>query len=510
MDLLAKAGGTSDRAGEELTLLRDGVATVIDLGALERLGLQNEKVLPGDVIYVAEGSRQVLVLGEVEKPGSYQFRRGDRLLDAIGYAGGLTADALEEQVSLSRETEQGAEVLTFNFRELMSNRFLPENLPLQSGDVIIVPRATRGVIVLGEVQRPGYYQYKYGDSILDAIMLAGGFLESADEQEVSLTRQSPEGTVVETINFGQLQEDRFLAGDRLLEDGDLIVVPRSSRSALVLGEVRDPGYYVFSAGQTYLDLIGRAGGFTADADPARVAVTREELDGVVTETVNLDVLTGSDYSRKLVGGEVISVPKADNRVLVFGDVVRAGAYTLPPQGQLLDILAEAGGLQSNLGTEQVVVTRQLPDGERIWQVSFAQLMGAQSEHNLSLSGGDVVYVPAARKQILVLGMVKNPGVYNLPVGARLMDAIGLAGGPLDRAALENVGIYRDGSIEQAEQVAMGQDKQLFTGDVKENPMLQPGDIIYIPETTKPDWTKIFGFVGAISSFKSAIFNIFDW
>jgi polysaccharide export outer membrane protein len=510
LDLLAKAGGTSDRAGEELTLLRDGVAAVIDLGALERLGLQNEKVLPGDVIYVAEGSRQVLVLGEVEKPGSYQFRRGDRLLDAIGYAGGLTADALEEQVSLSRETEQGAEVLTFNFRELMSNRFLPENLPLQSGDVIIVPRATRGVIVLGEVQRPGYYQYKYGDSILDAIMLAGGFLESADEQEVSLTRQSPEGTVVETINFGQLQEDRFLAGDRLLEDGDLIVVPRSSRSALVLGEVRDPGYYVFSAGQTYLDLIGRAGGFTADADPARVAVTREELDGVVTETVNLDVLTGSDYSRKLVGGEVISVPKADNRVLVFGDVVRAGAYTLPPQGQLLDILAEAGGLQSNLGTEQVVVTRQLPDGERIWQVSFAQLMGAQSEHNLSLSGGDVVYVPAARKQILVLGMVKNPGVYNLPVGARLMDAIGLAGGPLDRAALENVGIYRDGSIEQAEQVAMGQDKQLFTGDVKENPMLQPGDIIYIPETTKPDWTKIFGFVGAISSFKSAIFNIFDW
>ena len=209
LDLLAKAGGTSDRAGEELTLLRDGVATVIDLGALERLGLQNEKVLPGDVIYVAEGSRQVLVLGEVEKPGSYQFRRGDRLLDAIGYAGGLTADALEEQVSLSRETEQGAEVLTFNFRELMSNRFLPENLPLQSGDVIIVPRATRGVIVLGEVQRPGYYQYKYGDSILDAIMLAGGFLESADEQEVSLTRQSPEGTVVETINFGQLQEDRF-------------------------------------------------------------------------------------------------------------------------------------------------------------------------------------------------------------------------------------------------------------------------------------------------------------
>jgi protein involved in polysaccharide export with SLBB domain len=197
-------------------------------------------------------------------------------------------------------------------------------------------------------------------------------------------------------------------------------------------------------------------------------------------------------------------------VLVFGDVVRAGAYTLPQNGRLLDVLALAGGLQSNLGTEQVVVTRQDGTAEQIWQVDYSSLMMAQGEHNLPLIGGDVLYVPASRSQILVLGMVKNPGVYSLPVGARVMDAIALAGGPLDRAALESVGIYRDGSLEGSDIVAMGKDKMLFTGDASENPLLFAGDIIYIPETSKPDWTKIFGFVGAISSFKSAIFNIFDW
>lgn len=596
LDLLAEAGGTTERAGDELTLLRSGVTRTIDLGALERLGLQNERVLPGDVLYVAEGSRQVLVLGEVARPGAYEFRRGDRLLDALALAGGLTPEAWEEQVSLTRQTAQGTQVFTVDFSELMTNRFLADNLPLESGDVIIVPRAargvivmgevqnpgyyqfkagdsvldavmlaggllesadaqrvsltrqtaqgaqvftvdfaqlmenrvltdnlslesgdviivpraTRGVVVMGEVQRPGYYQFKAGDSVLDAIMLAGGLLESADAQWISLTRQTAEGAYVEYIDFLELQEERFAAEQRILEDGDVIVVPRSSRNALVLGEVRNPGYYAFGPGETYLDLIGRAGGFTAEADPAKVVVALEGPEGAVTEVVNLDVLSGADYKRQLRGGEVISVPKANNKVLVFGDVVRAGAYTLPSQGRLLDVLAEAGGLKSNIGTEQVVVTRQAPHGEQVWQVTYGQLMGAQNQYNLELSGGDVIYVPAARRQILVLGMVKNPGAYDLPAGARLLDAIALAGGPLDRAALENVGIYRDGVLDESEQVPMGQDKVLFTGDAQENPLLRPGDIIYIPETKKPDWTRIFGFVGAISSFKSALFNIFDW
>lgn len=508
LDLLAGAGGTTERAGDELTLSRDGQVTKIDLGALQRLGLQNEKVLPGDVLYVPEGSRQVLVLGEVRSPGYYQFRPGDRLLDAIGLAGGLTNDALEEQVSLSRHSDRGVEITMVDFRELVQNRYLSENQPLQGGDVIIVPRADRGVIVLGEVNSPGFYQFKSGDGLLDAIMLAGGFTDSAKEEEVSLTRITPDGPVIEVIDFSLLMEDRFLAEDRLLQGGDVIVVPRSDRSVLVLGEVRNPGYYVFTKGQSIMDLIGRAGGFTPNAEPAKVVVTRDTDEGVITETLNLDLRTGTDYNRLVQGGEIITVPEANRMVLVFGDVARAGAYTLPQDGRLLDILAMAGGLQTNLGSEQVVLTRQSGSEEQVWQVSYASLMQEQSEHNLPLVGGDVIYVPASESQILVLGMVKNPGVYSLPVGARVMDAIAMAGGPLDRAALESVGIYRDGSLEGSDIVSMGQDKQLFIGDANENPLLNAGDIIYVPETKKPDWTKIFGFVGAISSFKDAILNIF--
>jgi len=510
LDLLAEAGGVSDRAGDELTLTRSGVVTTIDLGALERLGLQNEAIQPGDVIYIGEGRRQILVLGEVRNPGYYQFRTGDRLLDAIGLAGGLTNQALEEQVSLSRNTAEGTEIMMFDFLELMNNRYLADNLPLQGGDVIIVPRAERRVMVLGEVNQPGYYQFESGDGLLDAIILAGGFLESADEEKVSLTRMTEHGPEIETIDFSLLMEDRFLASDRLLQGGDVIMVPRSDRSVLVLGEVRQPGYYEFSRGQTLMDLIGRAGGFTVDAEPAKVLVTVKTDEGVVRESVSLDLRTGVVDDRALIGGEIISVPESSRMILVFGDVVRAGAYTLPQDGKLLDVLALAGGLQSNLGTEQVVVTRQDGVQEQVWEVSYSDLMVAQNEHNLPLVGGDVVYVPASKSQILVLGMVKNPGVYSLPVGARVMDAIALAGGPVERAALENVGIYRDGSIDGSDIVAMGQDKVLFTGDARENPLLQAGDIVYVPETTKADWTKIFGFLGGLKTFKDLFQISFPW
>lgn len=506
LDVLVQAGGTSDRSGEILVLTRNGEAKEIELGALERLGLQNEKILPGDVVYIPEGRRQVLILGEVRNPGYVQFRQGDRLLDAIGLAGGLTQNALEQEVSLSRQTEQGIEISVIDFSELMINRYLANNELLQAGDVIIVPQADRSVIVLGEVQRPGYYQFKAGDGILDAIMLAGGFSEAAQEEAISLTRQTEDDAEVITIDFSELEKNHFIDEDIALMGGDVIMVPRSDRSTLVLGEVRSPGYYVFSKGQRFMDLIARAGGFTTDADPEKVVITRETPTGVESKTINLDLLAGTTNNSVLQGGEIISVPKANRTVLVFGEVARPGAYSIPPQGRLLDILALSGGLKTNTGDETVVLTRNLVEGEQVWQVNQNELMTSQSEYNLSMLGGDVVYVPAARRQILVLGQVKNPGVYSLPAGARVMDALAMAGGPQERAALEAVGIYRDGSMDGSELVAMGKDKVLFSGDASENPLLDAGDIVYVPETKKPDWTKIFGFLGGLKTFKD-LFNI---
>lgn len=71
-------------------------------------------------------------------------------------------------------------------------------------------------------------------------MLAGGFTDFAQEDQVSLTRRTEEGTEVTLIDFTELMDKRYLEGDLALQDGDIIVVPKSDRSVLVLGEVRSP------------------------------------------------------------------------------------------------------------------------------------------------------------------------------------------------------------------------------------------------------------------------------
>jgi competence protein ComEA len=62
--------------------------------------------------------------------------------------------------------------------------------------------------------------------------------------------------------------------------------------------------------------------------------------------------------------------------------------------------------------------------------------------SVSSSGGDVV--------VDVAGAVRRPGVYRLPAGARVVDAIGRAGGPAGDAMLE--GINRAARLADGQQV----------------------------------------------------------
>jgi competence protein ComEA len=58
--------------------------------------------------------------------------------------------------------------------------------------------------------------------------------------------------------------------------------------------------------------------------------------------------------------------------------------------------------------------------------------GAGGEESFSVDGGDVV--------VDVAGAVRDPGVYRLPVGSRVIDAVKRAGGETGKAELESVNL----------------------------------------------------------------------
>lgn len=507
LDLLALAGGALDSADlARVVVTSQGEdkpnERIVNVQSIMSGGSKDVRIDPNDVVFVPKKQR-VMLFGAVKSPGIYVLDKETSLIDLLARSGGLLPSGNSSSISITRNVDGEQDISIVNASPGLSGQKGGDNPLLVADDLIFVPEGEQNALVLGEVRSPGAYVVKEHTTVLDLLAQAGGTHERAGEN-ITLTRNGES----KEINLYTL-ERQGLNNEKVMP-GDVIYVAEVRRQVLVLGEVRNPGYFQFRVGDRILDAIASAGGLTSDAQEDQVSLTRH-----TQEKVNISI---HDFGRLMTERslpdnvllhpqDVIIVPKANRNVLVFGEVARSGVYTLPPDGRILDILALAGGVQQTSGIQTIVLTRQDGEDERVWHVDYQDLMDNQNEHNLAVDGGDVIYVPASKKQILVLGQVKNPGAYNLPPGGRVMDALALAGGPLERAALENVGIYRDGSVEDSESVIMGKDKVLFTGDVKENPQLEGGDIIYIPETKKPDWLKIFSFVGAIKSFKDAVKSI---
>lgn len=674
LDILAQAGGPLESAGDQVLLTRNNKTTEVNLGALTRLGIGNQKIQPGDVIYVTEGRHQILVLGEVRSPGYHQLQFGDRVLDGIAKAGGLRETAAGDQVSVTRQTDDRTEVFTVNLELLERNRFLDSNFLLEGGDVIIVPEAKRDIMVLGEVAAPGVYVLRKEQRLLDVIAQAGGMTEAAAADLVQVTRMGYDSSPsTEIYNLDAVIKG--LSGDNpLIQPGDIVYVPERKTSVLVFGEVAAPGYYRVTATTTLLDVIGQARGLTEKADARSVSFTRIVDGQTMIETIDLEkimttgegnirltggemilvpelnleisiigevrapgryrirpgerllealakaggltedadpwltltrwtegeqevltinyrdlVQTGSpEQNPTVAGGDIIHVPSMNRRILVFGqvtypgaylvdqfttlldvialaggpkpsakldevmlvsgtagdmvqyvdlnavisqeqpnpvlrggevihipesrqvlvmgEVARPGAFNLPTGGRVLDVLALAGGLTSSFVDQEVIVTRQGPEGDQVWITDYQSLINSPNEHNLLLAGGDVVFVPQLTRQIVVLGEVNRPGAYQIQEGARLLDAIAMAGGPTERAELGAVGIYRGGDLKDPSKFTMGRERVLFQGDANENPEIFGGDVIYVPETSKPDWNKILGVMTGVRTFQ----QIFDW
>lgn len=90
----------------------------------------------------AQGS-QVVVLGEVKKPGVYPLPFGEKmtLLQALAGAGGFTDLASPDRVSLVRRLPDGGQTtLKIRVSDLLGGKGQQPDVPLEPNDVIMVPQ----------------------------------------------------------------------------------------------------------------------------------------------------------------------------------------------------------------------------------------------------------------------------------------------------------------------------------------------------------------------------------
>ena len=100
------------------------------------------------------------------------------------------------------------------------------NNPLVSVS-IVEPRGYQ-VYVLGEVGNPGVYSMIRRIDVLQALSLAGGLSEFADEDGIKILRRTNGQQEIVEFNYSNVEEGIGLETNIILRSGDTIVVPAST------------------------------------------------------------------------------------------------------------------------------------------------------------------------------------------------------------------------------------------------------------------------------------------
>ncbi|MCC5870654.1 MAG: SLBB domain-containing protein, partial [Gammaproteobacteria bacterium] len=408
---LALAGGLEARAqvnAARIERLDPGGARLIemlDLGAREGLSL---RLRDGDVLRVPAGTRQlegaVALHGHVQRTGEFEWREGLRITDLLETSRDLRPGADLRYVLVRRETQANAriEVFSIDLESAWADPRSPHaNPPLAARDQIHVfdlsvgrDHVTRGLIteleqqtdasrplpvaqVSGRVKAPGRYPLEPGMGALDLLRAGGGLDDAAFVREAELVRYRVVGGEAREAELINVDLVGIIAGavpDVRLEPYDVLTIRevsgwREDQSVVLRGEVRFPGTYTFTAGETLSSVLERAGGLTNLGSASAAVFTRETLRQ--REREQLQVLAArieSDLaSLSLTEG-------ADVEALSTGQALLRQIRSVEPTGRLV--------------------------------IDLRQVMAGNASRDIELRPGDRLLVPQRSQEVTVLGEVQ--------------------------------------------------------------------------------------------------------
>lgn len=286
------------------------------------IALQREDKITISSLFDLRDEYKVSVQGEVRDSGTYVYADNMSLEDLIQMAGGFREGATPSRIEISRRVKNSdvtsqaartAEVFVVNVNKDL--KLQGEKFILKPFDVVSIRssegyQVQRQVKLEGEVLFPGIYTISNkNERISDMIKRAGGLTLAAYAEGASLKRPGPEKVKSQdrnAINDSEEENKKFLnlkraqeAGvkdtlradvekqliqsdlvgiqlatilskpqskiDLILEDGDVIRVPKQLQTVKVTGEVLNPNNIVYSTGKGFKQYINGAGGFTSSA-----------------------------------------------------------------------------------------------------------------------------------------------------------------------------------------------------------------------------------------------------
>ena len=302
---------------------------------------------------------EVVVSGEVERPGTAQALAVQRLHEIILQAGGITPRGSVRHVQLTHGTStREVDLLRFELRG-----DIEQNPYVQDGLRVHVPPRAAAVSLAGAVRRPGEYELGPQGSLRELLDLTGGLAPGGAGSDARLTRIGPDGRKA-TVS---IDLSTALAGsaDVPLQGADTLFVPplsvlqdvvevrgaflgtADSSKTTTSGKPTVVQRFELAQGERVRDVILKAGGAAAYADLRLAFVDRAGASGP-HQRVPLDLqrlLVERDDSQNILlqNGDVLTLPVVEDKVYVVGEVKSPGAHDFRPDLTPREYLAMAGG-----------------------------------------------------------------------------------------------------------------------------------------------------------------------
>ncbi len=292
-DLIAAAGGlkrTADKESADLTSYAVGnepnspteSRRIVLSAALAGDEQENVALREGDVLTIPQNpgwndvAASATVKGEVQHPGSFGIRPGERLSSLLARAGGFNAQAYPYGAVLMRTEVRDLEMKSY--QELVQ-RVKLEQVHLRS-----LPEDNTD-------QR---------NAKLTAIAQTETAMSSLQENQ-------PVGRVVIHIQ-PELNKWRNTIADVPVRDGDVLLIPKKATYVAVTGQVFNPTAVSFQPGHSASWYLSQAGGMTQLANKKAAFVIRAD-GSVISAKNNSDLWSGDPMSAVLRPGDSIVVPE---------------------------------------------------------------------------------------------------------------------------------------------------------------------------------------------------------
>ena len=423
-------------------------ATSGDFGAFAIADGDLIKVFP--VIITDENV--VSLQGNVQRPGKYALKPGATVADLLPDFSVLMPETYFDYAIVQRFDPPLflARVVPFNLKQAIQTKSAPDNIALQSRDVIVVFsrdqfEPDRTVTIDGSVNNPGKYKLLDNMRVRDLVLQAQGFTDDASPERGEIYRRTIDKNSVATTKTDfcvSCAMDNDDANNLLLQKTDRVFIRsqkgwQTQKKIVLAGEFVYPGTYILCEGEALGALIERAGGFTPNAYRAASVFTRESVRSVGQKRQQ-------EYIRQL-------------------------------ESDILKLTAELAS-KDRAAEAQVVLAQQqaLLEAAKKEMVSgrvVIDLENSTSYRGFALEDGDLLIVPRNLNTVSVMGEVFNPATFSFnQQDARAIRYVQMSGGFKQGADRKSMYIIKaNGSIVSREMENV------------DNYTMRPGDAVVVPQ-----------------------------